>query len=80
MTGAELNSEALTDHQWAMCASARQFPVILATRGQSITAASLARNGWGTVEDGASGERIFRLNQAGCDEFAWLDELKDDAA
>jgi len=73
-----LDSETLTDHQWAMCAEARRFPVILTTRGKAITAASLARKGWGDVEDGASGERIFRMNQAGCDEMAWLDDLSDD--
>lgn len=75
-----LDSDTLTDLQWDMGASARRFPVILKTKGQAITAASLARNGWGTVEDGASGERIFRISQAGADAFAWLDELNEDAA
>ncbi len=71
----QLDSERLTDHQWDMCAKARKFPVILTTRGMAITAASLARNGWGDVEDGASGERIFRMNQAGCDAMALLDDF-----
>ncbi len=74
---ADLDSEDLTDFQWGMCAEARRFPVILKTRGNAVTAASLASKGWGMVEDGASGERIFRMNQAGCDAMAWLDELRD---
>ena len=55
----------LTDKQFDIAARAFFFPVILRTRGQSITAASLARNGWGVVEPGASGEKIFRLSAEG---------------
>ena len=55
----------LTDKQFALAVKAYSFPVILETRGQSITAASLARNGWGVVEPGASGEKIFRLSAEG---------------
>lgn len=62
-----LDSYDLTDRQFSLCMLAQRFPVILATGGMKTTAASLARKGWGNVEDGASGERIFRMNQAGCD-------------
>ena len=55
----------LTDKQFDIAARAFFFPVILRTRGQSITAASLVRNGWGEVEPGASGEKIFRLGAEG---------------
>ncbi len=72
-----LDPDDLTDFQWGMCAQARHYPVILKTRGNTTTAVSLARKGWGNVEDGASGERIFRMNQAGCDAMAWLDDLGD---
>lgn len=77
MTGG-LDSESLTDKQWLLCSNAQRFPRILTTRGMAITAASLVRKGFGTVENGASGQRIFRLSQAGCDAFAWLDDLRDD--
>ena len=59
----------LTDKQFALAVRAFSHPVILICRGECITAASLARHGYGTVEDGASGERIFRLNQAGEDQM-----------
>lgn len=77
MTGGDLDTMDLTDKQWMLGADARRYPVILETRGRAITAASMARKGWGAVEDGASGQRIFRLSQEGCDAFAWLDDLDD---
>lgn len=55
----------LTDKQFALAVKAYSFPAILETRGQAITAASLVRNGWGEVEPGASGEKIFRLGAEG---------------
>ena len=69
-----LDSFELTDAQFLLCSEAQRFPVILRNAGQKITAAALSRKGWGTVEDGASGERIFRLNQAGCDAMEWHDD------
>lgn len=62
----------LTDNQVAMIHKAYAQPVILSGRRMARTANSLARHGYGSVEDGASGEKIFRLNQAG--ENAWRDE------
>ena len=50
-----MDALSLTDKQFDMVVKAINFPVILKTRGQSITAASLARHGWGQVEPGASG-------------------------
>jgi hypothetical protein len=80
MTGPdELALEQLTDKQFDLVCRARPYPVILKTRGEAITAASLERRGWGTVENGASSERIFRINQAGDDACAWLDVLGPDA-
>lgn len=60
-----MDALTLTDKQFDMVVKAINFPVILKTRGQSITAASLARHGWGQVEPGASGEKIFRLSPDG---------------
>lgn len=56
----------LTPKQRALATQAERFPVILTNRNK-ITAIHLRNKGLGTVEDGASGEVIFRLNQAGCD-------------
>lgn len=55
----------LTDWQRDIVNAARRCPVILYSRDGTRVANKLERLGWGTVEDGASGERIFRLNQAG---------------
>jgi hypothetical protein len=38
------------------------------------TAYALERNGWGTVEAGGGGEKIFRLNQSGANAL-YLDAL-----
>ena len=70
---------SLTDKQMLMAMNAYNYPVILKTRGQSVTAASLARHGYGDVEAGASGQSIFRLNQAGSDQvqfesLSWKDD------
>lgn len=73
----DLDCESLTVHQFwlaGLCAL-QGHPRILHGRGEKRTAANLARLGWGDVEDGASGEMIFRLNQAGEDAFAAMDEL-----
>ncbi len=71
-----LDSETLTDKQFALACDARRFPVILETGGRKVTALSLERKGWGNVENGAGMDILFRLNQSGCDALAWLDELK----
>lgn len=76
--GGYLSDNNLTDKQFSLATKARAYPQILATGGEKRTAASLEKNGWGTVEDGASGERIFRLNQDGEDALCWLDELAED--
>lgn len=76
--GGYLSDNDLTDKQFDLATKARAYPRILATGGEKRTAASLEKNGWGTVEDGASGERIFRLNQDGEDALCWLDELAED--
>jgi len=70
-----LGVEDLTDKQFLLSEKAQRFPVILRTRGEANTAASLARKGWGEVEDGASGERIFRMSQAGCDAWDWFNDF-----
>lgn len=70
-----LNSVNLTDKQFALACDARAFPVIV-SGGRLNTARCLASRLWGDVEPGASGETIFRLNQAGCDALAWLDDLE----
>ena len=61
----------MTNKQIAMIHNAYAYPVILAGQAQPKTAWSLVRHGYGDVENGASGEKIFRLNQAG--ENAWRD-------
>lgn len=57
--------ESLTALESVLARESGPFPKILANAVQKRTAANLENKGWGTVEDGASGERIFRLNQAG---------------
>lgn len=59
MTGAPTASECTFLHSYL------GYPMILRTAAMKATAVRLERKGWGTVEDGASGERIFRLSQAG---------------
>lgn len=73
-----LSDNDLTDKQFDLAAKARSHPFILTTGGEKRTAASLEKNGWGTVEDGASGERIFRLNQDGEDALCWLEPIAND--
>lgn len=71
---AELDAESLTDRQFWLAGwcAVKGYPRVLAGTGEKRVAANLARLGWGTVENGGSGERIFRLNQAGEDAFSWL--------
>ena len=56
----------MTPKQRALATQAYRFPVIL-DRTTSLIARHLENKGLGTIEDGASGDVIFRLNQAGCD-------------
>jgi len=70
-----LDDATLTNKQWALAFNATLCPVILDSRGQSLIARALVKRGWGDIEPGGSGERIFRLNQAGCDALAWFDEV-----
>jgi hypothetical protein len=63
----DLDTLDLTDKQFDMALAACPHPIIIKTPGAGRTAAALARKGWGEVEPGASGERIFRISQAGCD-------------
>lgn len=56
----------MTPKQRALAIKAYRFPVIL-DRTTSLIARHLEHKGLGTIEDGASGQAIFRLNQAGCD-------------
>ena len=69
----ELDPESLTDQQFwlAGMGAVKRHPRILETAGEKRTAQNLERLGWGSIESGASGELIFRLNQAGEDAFAW---------
>ena len=57
--------ECLTDKQFYIAMRAMAYPYILPDRGSRITGASLERHGYGNVEDGAGGGRIFRLNEDG---------------
>lgn len=66
---AQLYPMRLSYRQYMMARSALRHPVILHGRGNKHVGAALARQGYGTVEDGASGERIFRLSQAAEDAF-----------
>ncbi len=65
-----LNPGKLTDWQWALAERSTAFLVILHNTIDKRTARALETKGWGTVEPGAFGETIFRLNQAGCDAMA----------
>lgn len=70
----ELDCDTLTDKQFwlaGFCA-AKGHPHIIDNAGEARVASTLAKLGWGSVEDGASGQRIFRLSQAGEDAFAWV--------
>lgn len=74
----DLDSESLTDRQFwlaGLCA-AQGHPRILNGVGEKRVANNLQRLGWGSVEDGSSGEVLFRLNQAGEDAFCWLTKWK----
>lgn len=64
----------LTPKQRALAIAAYRFPVIL-TNANKFTAIHLRNKGLGTVEDGASGQVLFRLNQAGCDLVATFHSL-----
>jgi hypothetical protein len=69
----DLDAESLTDRQFWMAGlvAVRGHPLILKDAGEKRIAANLEKLGWGDVEKGAGEERIFRLNQAGEDAFAW---------
>ncbi len=74
-----LYTEDLTDKQFLIAGKAAEqgYPVILdGTAAQSRVANNLEASGWGTVEDGASGQRIFRLSQDGEFALAWLNSWK----
>lgn len=70
-----LDDDTLTAKQWSLAFSATLYPVILGSRSQSIIARALEKKGWGEIENGGSGEKIFRINQAGCDAFTWFGEV-----
>ena len=74
----ELDTESLTDKQFWLAGwcAVKGHPRILVGSAEDRVAANLEKLGWGTVEDGASVERIFRLSQDGEDAFAWLGELR----
>lgn len=57
----------LTDNQFSLAWEAQRFPVILRMAAAKTAAHGLERKGWGNFENGASGEVIFRINQAGLD-------------
>lgn len=61
----DLDTYDLTDLQAALVIRAYPYPTILQSRVEKACATYLERKGWGGVENGASGERIFRLNQDG---------------
>lgn len=69
-----LDTESLTDRQFWLAGwcAVKGYPRILKDRSETRVAMNLERLGWGAVEEGASGERIFRLSQAGEDAFEWL--------
>lgn len=75
---ADLDCESLTDRQFwlAGLVAMNGYPRILKDRSEKSIARNLERMGWGSVEDGASGEFLFRLNQAGEDAFSWLHRWK----
>lgn len=57
----------LTDWQFSLACRAFACPTILRNQTDKYVGQCLTKKGWGAVEPGASGEMIFRLNQAGCD-------------
>jgi hypothetical protein len=61
-----LDTLDLTDIQLRLVIGSVRYPAIITGR-QMRTAYALERRGWGTVEAGGSGEKIFRLNQSGAD-------------
>lgn len=62
----ELTPVKLSDLQFQLAYEARRHPVVVS--GVRLnTARRLEAQGWGSVEDGASSEMIFRLNQDGED-------------
>jgi hypothetical protein len=61
-----LDTLDLTDMQFLLVGASASHPTILTSKLMR-TAYALERKGWGTVEAGGSGEKIFRLNQAGAD-------------
>jgi hypothetical protein len=63
-----LDTADLTDMQFLLVGASASHPTILTSR-QMRTAYALERKGWGTVEKGGDGEKIFRLNQAGSSAF-----------
>jgi len=63
-----LDTIDLTDNQFLLVAASSNHPTILTSR-QMRTAYALERKGWGTVEEGGDGKKIFRLNQAGSSAF-----------
>lgn len=72
-TAVKLDDSTLTNKQWALAFSATLYPVILGSRSRSIIARALEKKGWGEIENGGSGEKIFRLNQAGCAALEWFE-------
>lgn len=70
----DLDTESLTNKQFwlaGLCA-VKGHPRILKDASETRVARNLEKLGWGTVEDGAGSERIFRLNQDGEDAFSWV--------
>lgn len=72
---ADFDTQDLTDPQFVLVMEAFPFPAILKVGGMKAVATSLAKKGWGSVEDGASGERIFRLSEAGSNAVAEFKHL-----
>ena len=74
----DLDTIDLTGMQILLVGASVSHPTILTSR-QMRTAYALERKGWGTVEKGGDGEKIFRLNQAGssayCEEREWMKDL-----
>ena len=69
-----LDTLDLTDMQLRLVIGSVRYPSII-SGSQMRTAYALERNGWGTVEAGGGGEKIFRLNQAGADALYLDSEL-----
>ena len=68
-----LDCDSLTDRQFWMAGhvAVRGYPLILTGAAEKRIAANLVKLGWGEIENGASNERIFRLNHHGEAAFAW---------